>query len=284
MTQRKMILALIGRGKWGQNYIKTIPQIPECTLPSQNIKTSNYADLLKKKGINGVIIASPTATHYTIAKAFLEKGFNILIEKPITKTYRQAVKIQKITLMHPKQIVMAGHIQLYNPGYILLKKILPKIGVITALEYYGLQSTPRTDTTVIEDWGPHPTYLFIDILGDKPQSVRTTREKQGQIKLTYCFDNITGNAYIAWKSKVKKRQLIVLGNTGKIILDDLTKTVTLIKSTGSCIYQIDQQVSPLKLEIKKFIAAIRSGDQPKSDIKQAISVMKIINQFQLFLP
>jgi len=279
MSQTKTVLALIGKGKWGQNYIKTISQSDDWVLPPENIKTTDYADLFSKK-IDGIIIATPTPTHFQIASDFLKKGFNILIEKPITKTYQQAIKLHKIAFQHPKQIVMAGHIQLYNPGYSLFKSLLSKIGSIQTLKYYGLQSPTRIDATLIEDWGAHPTYLFKDILRQEPQSVKAEKGKQKQVKLTYCYkNNIIGIAHIAWLSKIKKRQLVVRGNTATLIFDDLNKTISLIKDSHLSVFQVNLQFSPLTQELKEFVSAIEKKRQPKSNIIQAVSVMKILQQF-----
>ena len=273
------ILALIGRGKWGQNYIKTISQSNDWILSPENIKTTDYADLFSKK-IDGIIIATPTPTHFQIASDFLKKGFNILIEKPITKTYQEAIRLQKIALQHPKQIVMAGHLQLYNPGYSLLKSLLPKIGSIQTLEYYGLQSPTRTDTTLLEDWAPHPTYLFNDMLGQEPLSVKAEKEKQKQVKLTYYYkNNIIGIAHIAWLSNTKERQIIVHGSIATLIFDDLNKTISLIKDNRLSVFQVNLQFSPLIMELKEFVSAIEKKRQPKSNITQAVSVMKILQQF-----
>ncbi len=72
-------LALIGNGKWGQNYVNTIRRLQQVDLPQKYIKTRSYPDLLTKSDIDGVIIASPTNTHFEIAMEFLSKGFNLLI-------------------------------------------------------------------------------------------------------------------------------------------------------------------------------------------------------------
>jgi predicted dehydrogenase len=279
MAQNNIVLALIGKGKWGQSYIKTISKLKNCILPPQNIKTSDYADLLDNNNISGVIIASPTVTHYTIAKAFLEKGFNILVEKPITKTYDEALKLQKIALKHPQQTIMAGHLQLYNPGYQLFKNLLPRIGIIKSLEYLGLQSPIRIDATVVEDWGAHPTYLFMDILGQGPQLVKAEKEKHDNIKLTYLFKNkTTGYANIGWISKVKKRLLIINGNKGKLTLDDLNKKIILKIDEHSSVYSFENKTNPLQLELIEFISSIKEKRQPISNMKQAVSVMKILDR------
>jgi len=85
MATKRPVLALIGKGKWGQNYINTISGMSECILPPENIKTLNYPELFSYKGVDGVIIASPTVTHYPIAKACIEHGLNILIENRLLK-------------------------------------------------------------------------------------------------------------------------------------------------------------------------------------------------------
>src|SRR3989344_6498148 len=120
-------LSLIGAGKWGKNYINTIHSLSFCELPDSYIKTKNYKELLNFNNIDGVIIATPASTHFQIAKAFLEKGFNVLIEKPLTTSYKAALKLYRIA-EKTKSTVMVGHIFLYNPAFLKVKELIKSIG------------------------------------------------------------------------------------------------------------------------------------------------------------
>ena len=56
---------------------------------------SNYNEMLEKSQMDAVIIATPTSTHADIAVDCLEAGKDILVEKPLTRTYQEAKRIEK---------------------------------------------------------------------------------------------------------------------------------------------------------------------------------------------
>ena len=89
---------LIGIGKWGINYLKTIENIKGAiitTIACRNIDkirylskeyelTSDWNEILNSPEIDGVIIATPPKTHYEIAKEAIQRNKPIIIEKPVT--------------------------------------------------------------------------------------------------------------------------------------------------------------------------------------------------------
>lgn len=53
---------------------------------------TNYNDMLEKSDIEAVIIATPTSTHTDIAIDCLNAGKDVLVEKPLARTYTEAKK------------------------------------------------------------------------------------------------------------------------------------------------------------------------------------------------
>ena len=282
--ERKITLALIGRGNWGQNYINTIKGLSECQLPQAYIKTRDYPELFEKEDLDGVIVATPISTHYKIAKEFLERGFNLLIEKPVTKTLKQALALSELSRIHNEVVVMVGHIQVYDPAYVEMKKHLDKIGKVRQLVYKGLQSTPRVDTTVLEDWGPHPIYLFLNLVG-KPISVDLEKTAADNLRLNFKFrDGVVGTADIGWTSKERKRELTIVGARGSLTLDGSSsdKQLYFIDINGNKTnIDFPSEKSPLAEEILEFLNCIRTGKNLKTPLSQGIEVLKIMDNLLL---
>src|SRR5260221_7500713 len=113
-------LGLIGKGAWGKNYIKTAKSISECTIPDAYIKTTDYKDLLTKKDIQGIIIATLASTHFKIAKDFLQAGFNILVKKPVTTSQKE---IEELVILQQKikSVAMVGHEFVFHPAFQKMK-------------------------------------------------------------------------------------------------------------------------------------------------------------------
>lgn len=267
---KEMNIALIGKGRWGANYLKAKSDLI--------VKTRDYPDLFKMSKIDGVIVASPSDTHFTIARDFITRGFNVLIEKPITKTYKEALVLQKLHQKHKNQMVMAGHILMYDPGYQELKKSLAGVGKIKKLKFKASQEEQRTNSSILENWGPHPIYMFTDIMGKSPNSVSNGRSDKDNLNLTLVFDkNVTAHTDISI-SKVRQREFSVIGEKGKLTLDWAgTKTLTFEDTNNRKIdIEFPQDKSPLELEIAEFIDSIKKHRETKTPLSQGVEVMRIL--------
>lgn len=273
-------LSLIGRGQWGSNYISTIRTLPDCRLPDEYIKTRDYAELFQHPEIQGVIIATPTITHFAIARECLMRNHNLLIEKPITKTLSEALTLQSIHQDHPHTIVMVGHLLLYDPAYLELKKLLRMVGIIKNLSFTGLKSPVRRDMTPLEDWLPHPTYLFIDLLGREPKEVATKQTGDDTFHVDFHFDNnISGNVDIGWTWPERKREFVVSGTEGLLMLDSNKQKGVLSfegRTSQKQQWEISADQSTLALEVSEFLKCITTGKKSKTGVVQGIQVMKII--------
>ncbi|MFH1827147.1 MAG: Gfo/Idh/MocA family oxidoreductase [bacterium] len=282
--KRKINLALIGNGEWGQNYINTIKDLKGITLPEKYIKTTNYKKLFKETGIDGVIIASPTHTHFKIARNLIKRGFNILIEKPLTKNYKEACSLLSLSKNYKNKIIMVGHIQIYDPAYQRMKEYIKKVGLVKKISFEGLQSTPRNDIGPLEDWGPHPIYLFLDLIKHKPQKVSVSKGPYDNINIEFIFPkNIKASAKIGFFSPKKKRILTIKGSEGLLKLDWTKKRKTLTfkgKSNKEIKIKFSDKYSPLAMQILEFTNCLKKKHNPKSGIKEGFLVMEIIEEIK----
>src|SRR5229473_890850 len=97
-------LGLIGAGRWGRNYLRTIAATPGVRLarlasrnpdsvrlaPADCAVTPDWRDLLDRNALDGVIIATPAALHAEMALAAMDAGLPVLVEKPLTMDIAQA--------------------------------------------------------------------------------------------------------------------------------------------------------------------------------------------------
>lgn len=281
-------LALIGAGRWGKNYIKTIHSLPSCKLPDSFIKTKNYKELFSFDNIDGVIIATPASTHFKIAKEFLEKGFNVLIEKPLTTNYKDALKLYGI-IEKMKNVAMVGHIYLYNPAFLEVKKLTHNIGQIKYISTEGMNYGPiRSDVSALWDWAPHDISMLIDLLGVLPEEVsgygvsvlrpNTNHYDTCSLKLKFP-KNIFVFVNVSWLSPVKKRNMTIVGKKGTIIFDDtVEKKISFVKDLNSrIIYPSYSKESPLSAEISNFVKLIENKKKiDNSNLKMGLDVVKVI--------
>jgi predicted dehydrogenase len=85
-------------------------------------------DLLADPRIQAVVIATPNATHFELALAALEAGKDILCEKPMTISADDSARLVQVVRDRPGVIFQVGYMKRFNPGFQLLKELLPRIG------------------------------------------------------------------------------------------------------------------------------------------------------------
>lgn len=277
-------LALIGAGTWGQNYLHSATRLNNCVikyictqrqktlniLPNKYIKNLSVDDLVKNNDIDGFIVATPGSTHFEIAKKILSLGHNLLIEKPFTINYNQALKLKKIWQKKKPQ-VMISHTYLYDPAYQIFKKEFKDIKKIKSILFEGLSSPIRHDVSVIWDWGPHPVSLLLNLIKQPIVEVQTV----GSIKNTSSnlFDTVNASIrfangleasiHISWFGLHKVRKLIIEKRSGKMELD-YTKTTE----------------DALTKELIEFTGAIQGLNKITSDINFGVSVTKVLSAME----
>lgn len=298
-------LALIGKGSWGKNYIKTIRKLPKVQLKyivsskkeneisykkNSFILLDNYEKLFQYKDIDGVIIASPASTHFRIARDCIKRNYNVLIEKPLTSSLQDALELKMIS-KKSTSIVFVGHIYAYNPAFQKAKELAQEVGNIQYLEFEGHNFGPfRQDTPALWDWGPHDISMCLEIMESIPTAVAAWGT--GDIVfLRLVFQNdIQAFIKIGWLSPVKTRRVIIVGSKGSIIFDDTQKQkVALYKNRGSdflkktldkkpeIFYPKLSKVAPLLVQLKEFITCIQNRKQPKTSIESGIDVVEILH-------
>ncbi len=275
-------LALIGVGKWGKNYINTIRSLPSCKLPESFIKTNNYKELFPFSNINGVIIATPASTHFRIAKEFLEKGFNVLIEKPFTTSSSDAVELGKLS-EKTGALIMVGHIYRYNPAFLKLNKLLPKIGKVQFIKSQGMNLGPfRKDVSALWDYAPHDISMITSILGNPISVSAKGLGKNCKSYDNYFFelkfsDNLFSTTTVGRISKIKKRILIVVGDKGKVVFDDLSRKKLTLEILGKKIeYPRISNQSPLENQVLEFADCINKNRKPRTDVEEGMLTVKIL--------
>jgi len=130
-----MNCALVVLGSMGQNHYKTILAndsinfvgvVEPNTEMVNNINVQHYKDvesLLENEQVDFAVIATPTSTHLEVAKKFLEKGIDLLVEKPIARNSAEAKQMIKIAHKNKCKLIV-GHIERFNPA---IQAVLPRL-------------------------------------------------------------------------------------------------------------------------------------------------------------
>lgn len=292
-------LGLVGVGAWGKNYLKTISLFERikvkyvCTrsqnslqqLPNSTTKTTDYKELAKYHDIDGIIVATPASTHFKICEFFLNKGFNILVEKPMCLSFKEALTLKKLTKR--KNQLMVAHLQLYNPAFIKVKDLLKKIGKIQTITFESRGSKKRDDISILWDWGPHHISMLEDLIGDLPKQflinfkVKKDHSLIDNANITIKLSSIHVILKMGWGGKQKKRLLQVKGIKGKIIFDDSkSKKIKFVDSSSKVLYPSYSLNTPLFEMLTEFLKMIKNRKVPKTNIDNGVEVTRVLSQIE----
>ena len=164
-------ICVIGGGRWGKNHIRTLAglgclaavveadavRLKEYTEQYPGIK--GYADMDEAIacGYDGYTVALPAELHYPAGRKLLEKGLNVMLEKPMTLTAAQSAELVELAQRTGARL-MVGHVLLFHPAYRKIKEVIDsgRLGKLFYLYSNRLNlGTVRTEESVFPSFAPH---------------------------------------------------------------------------------------------------------------------------------
>src|SRR5262249_4529635 len=146
-------------------------------------------DLLEDAELDAVVVATPVRFHYEMAKAALEVGKHVFIEKPIARTEAEAQEL--VSLANQQGLVlMVGHTFLFSPAVRRMKEIVDA-GDIGEIQYVSARRLNlglfQKDINVAWDLAPHDISILLHLLDELPISVSC----QGSSHVTRGIEDVT---------------------------------------------------------------------------------------------
>jgi UDP-2-acetamido-3-amino-2,3-dideoxy-glucuronate N-acetyltransferase len=139
-------VAVVGCGQWGRNLVRNFhalgalsalcePLTERASELSKQYRVPALSpdQVLAEGDIDGVILATPAATHAQLAVRALEAGKHVFVEKPLTLTVADAERI-RVAAETNHRLVMVGHLLQYHPAFLRLKEVVAK-GRLGRLHY-----------------------------------------------------------------------------------------------------------------------------------------------------
>jgi UDP-N-acetylglucosamine 3-dehydrogenase len=260
--RNKLKIAVIGAGYWGTKIIREYLALSKLRndlelavvvdgsqarltaiqdeFHGANLQfLADYGGLLRNDKVDGVHIATPNNTHYTIASTALQEGKHVLIEKPLTLATRDAFSLAR--LAEEKGLVLqVGHVFRFNNALKKAKQMVND-GAIGKILYANLSWAsylpPPPDRDIIFDLAPHPTDILNYLLDEWPYAVYAVgksylrnaafKEEVALMHLEYP-NGVLGNVYVSWLHRgVKERNVIIVGEKATLFIDALSQKLLL---------------------------------------------------------
>ena len=313
-------LAVIGCGNWGFNHVKTAYKLlgPNLRIvcdvnPERQVRvrelssslsfTTDLHELLDNQDVDAVIVATPAAQHYQVAKKCLISGKHVLVEKPMTLVAEDAKDLLRIAREHYK-ILMVGHLLLYHPAVRKIKQLI-RAGRIGKLQYiYSNRlnlGTIRSEENILWSFAPHDISIIQHLTESYPIYVDAKGADflQNYVEdttFTYLIypNNIHAHVFVSWLHPFKEHRLIVIGDEGMLAFEDnLQKDKLKLYPKG---YYRDNgsfkrfegdfeninfdDLQPLEEEQKHFFECILKNRKPLTDGMQGLEVLEILERAQ----
>lgn len=316
-----MNFGVIGYGYWGPNIVRNlinldgaeVRAIAEISPAARNraqkaypgIKvTSSAEEVLTSPEIDVVAVISPVWTHYELAKAALENGKHVFVEKPFTSTSCQGVEL--IELAERKNLkIMVDHTFLFTGAVRKIKQLLDD-GALGNLYYYDSTRVNlglfQHDCNVLWDLAPHDLSIMDYLIKGEPEAIVATG--QGHLNghedvayMTLYFpEKVIAHINVNWLSPVKVRTTLIGGEKRMVVWNDLEadekvkiydKGVNI--STREGVYELLvsyrsgdmwspqlEQAEALRHELAYFVECISSGQEPFNNGQAGLRVVKML--------
>jgi predicted dehydrogenase len=232
--------------------------------------------------IDAASIATPTTTHYDIARALLARGRHLLIEKPITDKTAQATELCDLA-SRSGLILQVGHVERFNPVLSALEQRLTRARFIEA---HRLSPYPErnTDIGVVLDLMIHDLEVILHLVRSPVQNidavgvpVLSRGEDIANARLRFengCVANVTSSRI----SPERMRKIRVFQEDAYLSLDYEKQSGEIYRRADGHITRDNVEIAreePLKSQLVSFVECAKSGRQPRVSGFQATAALEL---------
>jgi predicted dehydrogenase len=326
-----LVVAQLGCGYWGPNLLRNFSALPGCTVKyvadaSAERRTFVERNFPRTKAIasadaafddpavDAIVIATPAATHFELARRALEAGKHILVEKPLATTVDEVDTLGRLAEARGL-IVMAGHTFIYNAAVQYVKRLIDS-GELGDVRYVYSQRLNlgriRSDIDAMWNFAPHDISIIQYWLDDQDPiavsrhgmaCIQPDVEDVVFVNLVYA-NKVIANVHVSWLDPQKVRKITVVGSRKMVVYDDVADDKIAIFDkgidrkhvlgehmdfdrpmppdfsyrSGDILLPQVKFVEPLRVEAEHFMECIRTGKEPATGITHARKVVSILER------
>jgi predicted dehydrogenase len=312
---------IIGYGYWGPVVARNFHDAEGCELVAICDKTAASLARAKKAfpgvrvscdanaiitspDIDVVAVITPVWTHFQFAKAALENGKHVFVEKPFTSNVAQAEELIELAARKNLQI-MVDHTFLFTGAVRKIRELI-RSGALGKLYYYDSTRVNlglfQHDVNVIWDLAPHDLSIMDHLMGAQPETVVATGQSHlnGLEDLAYITvyfkDCMLAHINVNWLSPVKVRTTLIGGEKKMVVWNDLEvdekvkiydKGVDI--TSGQGVYDLlvsyrsgdmwapkVEQTEALKAEVNYFVECLTQNETPFNDGPAGLRVVRLL--------
>jgi UDP-2-acetamido-3-amino-2,3-dideoxy-glucuronate N-acetyltransferase len=313
----KTKVAVVGVGYWGKNLVRNFYDLGAlCALCDAAVSVEEsyrqkYKDVkfyrdfnlvLSDPSITAVALATPAVTHYEMAKAALEAGKDVLVEKPLAVDVKHGEHLVRLAEGHGRTL-MVGHILRYHPAILKLQELIQSgaLGRINYLYSNRLNiGKIRTEENILWSFAPHDISVILSLLNEMPTRVSC----QGGAYLSHDVLDVTlshfdfpsgvqAHIFVSWLHPVKEQKLVVVGSEKMAVFDDTAehklvlyphkvewrnRIPTAVRADAEVVSLDDRE--PLRAECQHFLDCVESRSTPVTGGSEGLRVLRVLDACQ----
>jgi predicted dehydrogenase len=232
--------------------------------------------------VDAASIATPTSTHFEIARELLGRGKHLLVEKPISDNTAHASELAELAAAHDL-VLQVGHVERFNPVLSALEKRLTNPRFIEA---HRLSPYPNrsTDIGVVLDLMIHDLEIILHLVRSPVETidavgvpVLSRGEDIANARIRFengCVANITSSRI----SPEQMRKIRVFQEDVYLSLDYQNQTGEMYRRTSEGLQRHEVEIEreePLKRELAAFLDCAATGRAPKVSGFQAAAALEL---------
>jgi predicted dehydrogenase len=322
-------VAVVGTGDWGANLVRNFASLPGTRLvglhdlDAERLKASaakypqaramaTLDEVASAKDVQAVVVAASAVGHHPVARALLDAGKDVYVEKPLTLSVADAEDLVA-RARAGQRILMVGHLLIYHPAVRYLKGLVERGDLGDVLYVYSQRvnlGKVRRDENALWSFAPHDLSVILHLLDAEPVDVAARGSaflQKGVEDVVFVDlrfpDGRQGHVHVSWLDPHKLRRFTVVGSQKMAVFDDMeaSEKVRLydkgvdrggqvvsygdaltVRSGDILIPRISLQ-EPLKIECQHFIDCVRERKTPLTDGEDGLRVVRVLAAAQASL-
>ena len=308
-------VAVIGAGYWGKNIVRNFAALNALVaVVDENQSTAQalcaqhggsvaaFDDVLTDASIAAIAVATPAMLHYKLAKAALEAGKHVFVEKPLALTLREAEELVSVAERLDRRL-MVGHLLHYHPAFLKLKELVRE-GRLGRLQYLYSNRLNlgkiRREEDILWSFAPHDLSMILSLVGHEPDSV----ESVGSCYLHQHIADVTtthlsfpggerAHVFVSWLHPFKEQKLVVVGSDAMAVFDDGEPWESKLllfphrinwrqgmptPHKAEAVAVPLEAGEPLQAECQHFLDCVEIGATPRTDGREGLRVLRVLTR------
>ena len=309
-------VAVAGVGYWGRNLARNFAELGSLAGVIDNFPaTANEVaaangtvvltldEALADPSVDGIAIATTAVTHFEVARAALNAGKHVFVEKPLVLDETDADEL--IALAGDRgRLLMVGHLLRYHPVFRRMLELV-RSGEFGPVRYIHSDRLSlgkvRTEEDVLWSFAPHDISMVLALAGEEPDTVTA----QGAAVLNPAIADVAtaqlgfpsgvkASIKASWLHYRKVQQIVAVCDKATIVFEDSeadwNRKLAIhehgfemqqgapVLSRGDHRYVEVPTDEPLKCECRHFLERMADGETPLTDGREGRAVLRVLRR------